>query len=200
MSAAGDTALARAFDNLVLDSQSCFRAVLEAMSRPGTVRAIAPEVEAPAPLAPATMALALTLLDADTRVWLDPGADTEAVRAALRFHCGAPLVENPGDADFALVADGERCPTLDRFDIGDDRYPDQSATAILQLEALEGGPPVTLRGPGVDGSITFGPRGLAPDFAARWAANHALYPLGVDLFLTAGRQLVGLPRGVEWME
>ncbi len=195
---AAGAALTRGFDNLVLDSQACFRAALEAMSRPGTVRAVAAQVEAPAPLAPATMALALTLLDADTRVWLDPGADTEAVRAALRFHCGAPLVGDPGAADFALVADGARCPPLDRFGIGDDQYPDQSATVILQAQALDGGQRVTLRGPGVDGATTFGPRGLPADFAARWAANHALYPLGVDLFLTAGRQLVGLPRSVEW--
>ncbi len=195
---AAGAALTRGFGNLVLDSQACFRAALEAMSRPGTVRTIAPQIEAPAPLDPATMALALTLLDADTRVWLDGPTDTEAVRGALRFHCGASLDADPGAADFALITDGGRCPPLDSFVIGDDQYPDRSATVILQVDALDGGAPGTLCGPGVDGAIAFAPRGLAPDFAARWAANHALFPLGVDLFLTAGRQLVGLPRSVAW--
>ena len=37
-------------------------------------------------------------------------------------------------------------------------------------------------------------RGLAADFVQQWAANHAGFPRGVDVFLAAQSQLVGLPR------
>jgi alpha-D-ribose 1-methylphosphonate 5-triphosphate synthase subunit PhnH len=36
--------------------------------------------------------------------------------------------------------------------------------------------------------------GLSADFQAQWAANHACFPRGVDLFLATQTQLVGLPR------
>ena len=39
--------------------------------------------------------------------------------------------------------------------------------------------------------------GLPADFAATWAENHALYPRGIDLLLTAGPALVALPRSVS---
>jgi alpha-D-ribose 1-methylphosphonate 5-triphosphate synthase subunit PhnH len=38
--------------------------------------------------------------------------------------------------------------------------------------------------------------GLPPDFAALWAANHALFPRGVDLMLCAGNDVAALPRSV----
>jgi alpha-D-ribose 1-methylphosphonate 5-triphosphate synthase subunit PhnH len=38
--------------------------------------------------------------------------------------------------------------------------------------------------------------GLPGDFVARWAANHALFPRGVDLVLCAGERLAALPRSV----
>jgi len=39
--------------------------------------------------------------------------------------------------------------------------------------------------------------GLPDDFAAQWAANHTLYPCGVDLVLCAGERLCALPRSVR---
>jgi len=38
--------------------------------------------------------------------------------------------------------------------------------------------------------------GLPADFAARWAANHALFPRGVDVILCAGTSVAALPRSV----
>ncbi len=39
--------------------------------------------------------------------------------------------------------------------------------------------------------------GLPADFIAQWAANHALYPRGVDMVLCAGDRLCALPRSVQ---
>jgi len=186
------------FRHAVLDAQATFRAALRALSRPGLPVALDVALSPPQPLHPATAALALTLLDADTPVWLDAASAGDAARAFLRFHCGCPLVDEPGAAAFALIGDGDAMPPFDAFDRGDDLYPDQSCTLIVQLPALTGGPCAALRGPGVDGEVQLAPRGLPADFAARWALNHAAFPRGVDLLLTSGTALMGLPRSAEW--
>ena len=37
----------------------------------------------------------------------------------------------------------------------------------------------------------------APGFVQEWAANHAMFPRGVDLILCAGNRLAALPRSVR---
>lgn len=186
------------FHHGVLDPQTAFRAGLEAMSRPGLVVAVGVTVQPPAPLNVATAALALTLFDADTPVWLDRNADTPAVQTFLRFHCGCPLAKDTGAAAFALITEAGSLPELMAFDIGDEQYPDRSCTVFVQLPALEGGHTATLTGPGVKDELTVAPQGLPEDFARRWAANHTLFPQGIDLYLTCGDNVLGLPRSVRW--
>ena len=69
----------------VLDAQASFRAVLEAMSRPGRIITLAAGAPAPAPLNAAAAAALLTLADAETPVWSDAGP---AVAEWLGFHAG----------------------------------------------------------------------------------------------------------------
>ena len=38
--------------------------------------------------------------------------------------------------------------------------------------------------------------GLPDSFWGEWAANHALFPCGVDLVFTAGAELLALPRSI----
>ncbi len=67
---------------------------------------------------------------------------------------------------------------------------------ILQLSALGAGARFRLSGPGLRAPTNFAADGLPSDFAARWAANRARFPLGVDLILCAGARLAALPRTV----
>ena len=97
----------------VLDSQRIFRGVLDAMSHPGRIVALAVEDAAPGPLHPATEAVCLALVDFETPLWLDPTGRTADVTAHLRFHCGCPIVEEPGRARFAVITDPESMPPLD---------------------------------------------------------------------------------------
>ena len=59
------------FADKVLSAQSTFRSVMDAMARPGSVQRIASAAGAPAAMMRGTAAIALTLFDHDTPVWLD---------------------------------------------------------------------------------------------------------------------------------
>lgn len=184
--------LAAGFSDAPHDSQRVFRAVLDAFAHPGRIVALPADIEAPAPLSRAATAFLLTLVDRDSPLWLAPEIDGEDVRTHLRFHTGAAIVSDKASAAFAVL----REPSLDGFAIGTDLYPDRSATLLIEVPALRGGPTVTLRGPGIDGTAAAAVAGLAGAFWRDWAANHALFPCGVDVVFAAGSELLALPRGI----
>lgn len=187
-------ALARGFSDPVHEAQAAFRAVMDALARPGRVRRLPTGLAPPAPLTPELAAVALTLTDADTPVWLDaPLAANPAVAAFLRFHTGAPIVARPAEASFALISDPAACPGFADFAQGTPDYPDTSATLVLALARLsEGG--LGFEGPGIPGRIRLDAVPLPEDWTARLVANHAGFPRGLDLVLTAPGLVAGLPR------
>src|SRR5262245_65367568 len=98
------------------------------MARPGRLSAIPHAIDAPAPLDPATVAVCLALVDFETPLWLDPAARTAEVVQYVRFHCGAPIVETPADAAFAVIVGDASAPALDAFACGTDEEPERTAT------------------------------------------------------------------------
>lgn len=184
------------FADPVLDSQLAFRALLAAMAYPGRMRETPRLAEPPVPFDSATAAVCLTLLDADTPVWVAPGARSAATTAFLRFHCGVAIVEEACDARFVVVTCARDMPRLETLAQGEDRYPDRSATAIVQVAAIGTGAPAVLRGPGIEHETRLEIQGLPRWFWESWAENHAGFPLGVDVILTCGQALVALPRSV----
>lgn len=186
------TALAAGFTDAPHDAQRVFRAVLDAFAHPGRIVETPGPLEAPAPLCKAATAFLLTLVDRDTPVWLAPDCRSDAVAAHLRFHTGAPIVDDKASAAFAVLT----APALDGFAVGTDSYPDRSATLLVQVPSLRGGPVLALRGPGIDGEAAAFIAGLPSSFVDDWAANHALFPCGVDLVFAAGSELMALPRSI----
>jgi len=194
------------FADPVFDAQSVFRAVMDAMARPGTVMPVRALAQPPAPLTRTAAAVALTFCDHDTPLRLDaPLAASSAVRAWLGFHTGAPLVESAAEATFALVAGPEEVLSLAAFAQGTQEYPDRSTTLILQVEALgsdAGAEPrfLILEGPGIETTATFAVSPLPPDFISQWQENRARFPRGVDLILAASDAIACLPRTVKIRE
>jgi alpha-D-ribose 1-methylphosphonate 5-triphosphate synthase subunit PhnH len=182
------------FADPVFDAQSTFRALLDAMARPGSVADIGIDLNPPSPLSAVAAAVALTLFDHDTPVWLDGAAGSDEVRGFLAFHCGSPMAESPTDAAFAVLADAPSMPALDRFDPGSDAYPDSSTTLVIDVPALNDGTRITLKGPGIAEVAVLAPAGLPLDFWSWMAVNRSIFPLGVDVILTCGRSLACLPR------
>jgi alpha-D-ribose 1-methylphosphonate 5-triphosphate synthase subunit PhnH len=190
--------LAPAFADPPRATQAVFRAVMEAMARPGRVQALAGGLAPPAPLNPTAAALALTLLDYETPVWLDPPlAAAGEVGEWLKFHTGAPLTPDSRHAAFAFVSDALAIPPIDAFSIGSLEYPDRSATVVLQLEAFDRGERLELSGPGIDGVQGFSASPLPHDFDKRLIANRALFPRGIDLVLASPHAIAALPRSVR---
>lgn len=187
-------ALARGFADPVHDAQRAFRTVMDALARPALVRRLESALAPPTPLTPELAAVALTLADADTPIWLDaPLAADPDVSEFLCFHTGAAIVTSPDEATFALIADPGACPPFSDFAQGAPDYPDTSATLILALDRLfEGG--LAFEGSGIRGRAHLDATPLPPDWRARLLANHAGFPRGVDLVLTAPGSVAGLPR------
>jgi alpha-D-ribose 1-methylphosphonate 5-triphosphate synthase subunit PhnH len=189
------TRMGRAFTDPVLQTQTAFRRILAAMAEPGTIIQLAADLDCPPLLHSATVVALLTLADRDTPVWIAPSLGIEGA-GYLRFHVGAPAADNAGAARFAVIDPASPAP-LAAFDGGSDRYPDTSATVIVQASALTGGEQVVLSGPGIKGARTIAPSGLQSGFWTDVADNHALYPRGVDLLLVSGANLMALPRSTS---
>ncbi|MDP3258010.1 phosphonate C-P lyase system protein PhnH [Bosea sp. (in: a-proteobacteria)] len=192
-----DTLIGPGFSDPVFQSQGAFRALLAALAEPGTRQGVAGGITPPDGLHAATATALLTLADYETPIWLPSVLRDGAAGAWLRFHCGSVLVSEPGDAAFAVIDGATIDPALSAFDAGTDQFPDRSTTIIVQCAALDGGETVTLTGPGIARSRQIAPAGLRPGFWAEVAANNDAYPLGVDLLLSHGDAVLGLPRSTR---
>ena len=168
-----------AFVDPVLDAQRGFRAALKALAEPGLIQHLpcAPRLDG---LAPATYALCLA-----------PSFDTPLIRANLAFHCGCPLTANREDAVFALLGEQDLLD-LSGFNHGNDRYPDQSCTLLVQLTDLESGRGLLWRGPGIKAQRQV----QVPVPQAFWLERQRreAFPRGLDVLFAAGHHLIGLPR------
>jgi alpha-D-ribose 1-methylphosphonate 5-triphosphate synthase subunit PhnH len=179
----------------VLSAQSTFRSVMNAMANPGSVQDVGADVSAPLPLMRGSAAIALTLFDHDTPIWLDGRmSDCPEVANWLKFHSGAPVVTTPSFSSFALISDGCALPDLDSFSLGTSEYPDRSTTVILQVESLTQGCPYELRGPGINGAIVLRATIEPKDLFERLAVNASLFPRGLDVVLVADKEIVAIPR------
>jgi alpha-D-ribose 1-methylphosphonate 5-triphosphate synthase subunit PhnH len=183
------------FADKVLSAQSTFRSVMDAMARPGSVQRIVAAAGTPAPMMRGTAAIALTLFDHDTPLWLDPPmSETPDVTKWLKFHTGAPVIADSSICSFALIGDAGALPALDRFAFGSNEYPDRSTTLILQVESLTQGPALELRGPGIDGTAVLQATIQPENLFERLEINQTLFPRGIDVVLVHDDAIVAIPR------
>ncbi len=181
-------ALTGGFADAPVDAARAFRVALDVLARPGRIARMHGAMQ-PAPLSTAAGTLLLTLADFTTPVHLAPSHDTPQVRAWLTFHCGVDFVA-ASEAVFA-VGTWDALHPIGRFAIGTPEYPDRAATLIVECPDLTH-PTARLTGPGLAGQATLALPSIEP-----FRANHALYPLGFDTYLTARDQVAGLPRSTS---
>lgn len=187
-----DLAVTGGFADPPREAARAFRAALDAMARPATIRPIAGG-QAPAPVSVAAASLILVLCDPDTRLYLAPSVDHAAMRAWVAFHTGAPI-SAPQEADFALGSWSELAAQIEMMPMGQAEYPDRSVTLIIEMAELRNAGAL-LQGPGIVDCAR-----LALPETAAFIRNHARYPLGFDAFFTAGDHLAALPRSTRITE
>lgn len=181
-------ALEGGFANPALDAARAFRAVMEAVARPGTIHLVSGATP-PAPLSAAAGAVILTLCDTETPLYLAGDVDCANVRDWIAFHTGAPFTGR-AHCMFAVGAWTDLVP-LASYPVGNAEYPDRSATLIAELPALSQ-TGATLQGPGIKSTsqLLLPDKGLLQD-------NHKLFPLGLDFIFTCGTSLAAMPRSTE---
>ena len=183
------------FADKVLSAQSTFRSVMDAMARPGSVQRISAVSGAPSAMMRGAAAIALTLFDHDTPIWLDSRmSETTDVAKWLKFHTSAPVIPDSSISSFALIGSPRELPPLDRFAFGSNEYPDRSTTLILQVESLTQGPSLELCGPGIDGAAILRVATQPQDLFERLAINASLFPRGIDVVLVDDDAIVAIPR------
>jgi alpha-D-ribose 1-methylphosphonate 5-triphosphate synthase subunit PhnH len=183
------------FADPVRDAQRCYRALLDAMAHPAAIVTMHGELPAAAPLGPVATAIALTLCDADTPVWLDEGVSDAA--GYLAFHCGAPRALAPGEALFAFSGNPAALPPLASFALGTAEFPERATTLVIEVEALAESAGLLLRGPGIRGERRLDVVGLSRGFWAERAVLAELFPRGIDLVFAAGGALAAVPRSTQ---
>lgn len=180
--------LSGGFATPATDAARAFRAVMEAMARPGT-RQTTTGAMPPSAISPAAGAVLLTLCDTDTPLYLAGPADCDALRSWIAFHTGAPLV-GPEACTFAL-GPWEALLPLSTYSVGTSEYPDRSATLIIDHPAWQGRDAI-LHGPGIKDQTVF----PLPDPPA-FQTNSAMFPLCLDFMFTCGDQIAALPRSTR---
>jgi len=183
-----EAALQGGFADPPLEAARTFRAAMTAMAEPGRLVEV-PGIHPPAPLSQAAAALILTLVDAETPLFLAGAADNAGVRDWVTFQCAAPLTGSEA-ARFAVGTWPALWP-LTRFPAGTPDYPDRSATLIVEMAELRAAG-ARLTGPGIETEAALN----LPELAA-FAENHARFPLGVDFYFCAGRTIAALPRSTR---
>lgn len=164
-------------------TRAAFRALLDAMSRPGTVEA-APE--------PADHAVVATLVDHEVAVATDDDRLREALASEGRLDASDPAeaaIVHASDPDFVDVADCARGSLVE---------PSDGATVVYRVAALaegaaDGLTTVSLTGPGVDGAARLSVDLPAAELDAIAEAG-SQFPRGVDAVFATDDAVAAIPR------
>jgi alpha-D-ribose 1-methylphosphonate 5-triphosphate synthase subunit PhnH len=192
-----DTAMSAGFADAVFDSQRTFRQLLDAMAQPGRIQQLS-GAPALAAVYPATLAICLTLLDFETRLWLDPAVRDSRTLHYFSFYCNSPLVEAADKADFAVVTDSAAMPPLTQFMTGSDENPERSTTLIVQVQAIAAHSGLRLHGPGIADYREVAVAGVPAAFWNQLQESRQWFPRGIDVLFTQADQVVAMPRTTQF--
>ncbi|WP_440765514.1 phosphonate C-P lyase system protein PhnH [Natronorubrum sp. DTA7] len=167
----------------VADTRRTYRALVDAMSRPGSLESVS--------ATPADRAVLATLVDEEVTVRTADDSLGDALAAEGRRR------EAPIDSARVIHSTGSTEGAIREAPRGTLKEPSLGATVVYRLEELGDGAATTVRleGPGVRGSRTLGVGLPAAELEAIGDAQ-ADYPRGVDVVLTTTDRLACLPRSV----
>ncbi|HVO43852.1 MAG TPA: phosphonate C-P lyase system protein PhnH [Aggregatilineales bacterium] len=175
-------------------SRGTFLALMWALSLPGRVQML--PVSAPVE---AFTAIADSLLDLETSFY----THDEALAAHCRRTTARAETVQRAEYLFLPHLQEDDLPTLASASIGTMLYPDQGATIIVGGTVTNGSnssadrsTALRLTGPGIQGETAIAIGGIPPAF---WTLREQTrrYPLGWDIFVVSGAQVIALPRSTK---
>jgi len=169
------------------DTQSCYRALVDATSRPGTIHRVP---------SPADRVVVATLADEEIGLSTPDDRLREALAGTGRLH------ETPRDEARLVHVRGSTGGTVRDVPRGTLKDPSLGATVVYRIEELDERPgnadgttAVTVSGPGVPGERTFTLSLPAAELRAIADAQGA-YPRGIDAVFATEDHIAALPRSV----
>lgn len=165
-------------------TQQVFTALMWALSYPGQIQTLPENV-------PPFLSIGETLVDLETSYYTtNPELDEQFARLGARSKQVAQALYQfyPRFSDALL-------PLLQNAPVGTYLSPDSSATLVLGA-TIGSGYPLRLTGPGIQQETILDVNGISPRF---WELRKEknVYPMGWDIFLVQGNQVVGLPRTTQ---
>ncbi len=192
------------FDD-IFDSQAVFRALLDALSRPGAIVQLPSRDYPGAPQGFCRPALSVLKTLCDHRVSFAVGSGMRTAELVRYLEINlATRHDTAGEADYALFDGRIYDDDFRRLKRGTPELPEASATALLCVEWLaegriESSQPsfrMELAGPGIEARAVLCASGLDSRYASARAETNRFFPVGIDLFLVdAAGRVAGIPRG-----
>lgn len=187
--------------DMVHDIQHAFRNLVDGMSRPGfiiTLERAARKVDLQIDCLPATVVLALMLLDTEVTFKVFSEREEEVTIMINQLTYAKAVEAEKADFIFVLQDAEERLEdALDRAKIGDLVNPHESATIIVETDAVSNGDQLVLKGPGIEYE-----QSVQVQTKGKWTHvrnyKNAEFPLGIDLiFVDPENRMLCLPRTTQ---
>jgi alpha-D-ribose 1-methylphosphonate 5-triphosphate synthase subunit PhnH len=188
--------------DLVHDLQAAYRQVLKAMAGPGLIASLreqAIKVDVETALYPATLILALMLLDTEVTFKVFAEKETEINRLISQLTYAKTAAADRADFIFVLrdAGPGALQEALELAYPGDLLNPHRAATLIVEADLSTSTQGLVLTGPGIPGERRIADRAAA-DWVERRADKNSEYPLGIEMIFTDSEDnIIGLPRTTQ---
>ncbi|MGH1461909.1 MAG: phosphonate C-P lyase system protein PhnH [Neptuniibacter sp.] len=167
--------------------QQNYRALLEAISRPGRIQNISFSQSD----SDALTAILATLLDGEVSL-----SDPDKQISVDDWPMLQASAAEPDCADY-IVCTGSKSPDFEPK-LGTLSSPEYSATLLLQVESLSSGSSkIRAQGPGIETSEEFSVSGLCNDWLTAREDWVYAFPLGVDMLLIDHDRVLALPRTTQ---
>jgi alpha-D-ribose 1-methylphosphonate 5-triphosphate synthase subunit PhnH len=177
----------------VFDAQAHYRIILDAMARPGKVcRLPVLELDAPEGIHSASLLTGFALLNADVSFAV-PGREDMSIGEYISLNTSSRHTEAE-HANFVFLQGGQ-VQEIAHLKMGTLSYPEESATLIVDVAAISGGPlpgalALELSGPGVNGSSKVYVDGLNVFILRALRQQNLEFPLGIDAIFTDTEQRI----------
>lgn len=188
--------------DLVHDVQSAYRMLIDSMSRPGTISNVSEEaqkIDFQTECSKSLVVMALTLLDTEVTFKVVSQHEVEVTRFINQLTYAKSTSIDSADYIFVLQdATSEQLQAAIRMaKPGDLVNPQESATLIIEVDAVTRERELILKGPGIE-KETFVQIVSDHGWIDYRVEKNAEFPLGIDLlFIDTNDNLLALPRTTQ---